>query len=66
MHCITCKKIIAPDERHHTSPDGWAICLSCQNPCGMDVLGIVYHHDCPDGCFLVDTWEEVENGRKVS
>ena len=64
LHCITCKTIIPDGTRYHTTADGWAICLACQSPCGMDVQGIIYHDACPDGCHLVTPWEEVDANRR--
>jgi hypothetical protein len=72
MHCITCKTImpsyidtdngpameipIGPGP--WLTPEGHPICGSCVSPCGLDAQGIVYHHDCPDGCMVVDYWDE--------
>jgi hypothetical protein len=60
IHCITCKTIIPDGERHHTTSQGHILCMSCVSPCGLDTQGIVYHHQCPDGCMVVTTWEEHE------
>jgi hypothetical protein len=69
IHCITCKTIIPSDMDEEfgeipsgpgpfLTPQGHNICASCVSPCGLDAKGIVMHHQCPDGCMVVTTWEE--------
>jgi len=63
IHCITCKTIIpeTPEGQRDLFTKTWAghiVCLKCLNPCGLDAQGIVMHHQCPDGCMVVTTWEE--------
>jgi hypothetical protein len=68
IHCITCKTIIpeTPEDEmdlFKKTTEGHILCLKCLNPCGLDEVGLVYHHQCPDGCFVTDTYEDLINPR---
>ena len=62
MHCIMCKKIIPDGVRAELVPEIKSfICMACVNPCGLDVQGLVMHHQCPDGCHVVETWDVIDS-----
>ena len=48
--CIQCKTRLEPEAVAY-SDNSKAVYLCCQ----CHISGLVYHHQCPDGCFQVAT-----------